>query len=406
MSVNYTIIPSNQTGITPGTTFASNFTSSPPYTLTAFLVPIDPSQYYVSYEMFNISGGAPSAASQNIQNGNIYEYGDNDVNLPSYIQSVEISNVDYGLYSGNVQIIATIDPNWIVPSDLTGLFTTVLDIDGDAQPNPNTTASNQFLINLQLQNANSNCSVYTYVQADAQPSSSPSDYEFEAQETSSQSGSVLVTQGSNWTENSPLFNQLNFMVWFFIVPDDGYYLSKNNLSIVGNEEVSQTGVINYSCNSCPPPIGPITTVSSVSGPSYMHNFTPHNDPQVLLSYPSGNESYMYFSEIPSINTTDYAAGMLESVFMVDSQYPTQVAYSTTNPYTSESGGGTPWDNLTIPDNFCPEDWEDNVVIIMFTGLHNYVAGVNPPDLTFEISGEAMQDDGSQCGEFNFEIEEE
>ena len=63
-------------------------------------------------------------------------------------------------------------------------------------------------------------------------------------------------------------------------------------------------------------------------------------------------------------------------------------------------------NGVTPDNYCPSDWTGNAVLVQLVAFSNIIPGSNPQDVVFRINGSAMFDDGSQCGEFNFDLEEQ
>lgn len=405
MAVNYILTPTNLNGVTVGETFGSNFDCPGPYQLAAIIQPIDQSQYYVSYEMFNISGGTPSPLTEpagnlncfdgtgyeSVVDKNVFEQGDADTNLPSYVLEVELFN-----YQDYVVIRATIDPNWIVPANLTGMFTTILDIDGDAQLITGTTSSQQFNISVQLDD-DSNCTVVPFLSPTQtiQNYAMPSLYIFEITQTGTTTGTVVASPGSATIESSPLYiPNLGFNYMFYIVPNNGYTISRHNLSIAtygstygtiyyngGYWETDSNaayGTISGNCGTCPYP---------QSSGSY--NFDGFKQAQVEIGGQNYNYSEVY-DYITSVEASD--------VRLVDTlgPYPN-------NPIPSF---GYEFVNGVTPDNYCPSDWTGNAVLVQLVAFSNIIPGSNPQDVVFRINGSAMFDDGSQCGEFNFDLEEQ
>ena len=280
MTVNYTLTPINLSSITVGQPFGSSFSSAPPYKMAAIIQATNPSQYYVSYEMFTISGGTPEPASEvaGDLNGVMedgYEYtvekhkfdpGDTETNLPSYVLEVEFFNMTNSSIGDHVVVRATIDPNWVVPANLTGMFTTIIDIDGDAQLLPVEPQANSFDISVYAigeggvlsPNENPGFRIQAAVPAfwaANYASQNSSHYILEAinEDITTQTNTfwngpravIRCTAGDDADEFSQLLNppayepnatgisntlQPNGVapLLFFIIPEDGYYVSRHN----------------------------------------------------------------------------------------------------------------------------------------------------------------------------------
>ena len=62
--------------------------------------------------------------------------------------------------------------------------------------------------------------------------------------------------------------------------------------------------------------------------------------------------------------------------------------------------------VTLPDNYCANDFANNAVAVMFPGLRNYQPGSNSPDIMVRIKGHAVEiDPDCESLEFNINIED-
>ena len=184
---------------------------------------------------------------------------------------------------------------------------------------------------------------------------------------------------------------------FYIVPNDGYTISRHNLSIVtyGStyedqyyngqwwESDSNVGLVSISlnCGMCPYPQDDGT-----------YKANKYEQAQVEIGGQNYNYSDYFDPFGPGVGT------LFPTIRLVDVLGPW--------PNNPEPDYYFEFVDGITPDWYCPSDWTDNVVIFQPVYLSSMIPGSNPQDMVFKINGSAMLDDGSECGEFNADIDEE
>ena len=65
--------------------------------------------------------------------------------------------------------------------------------------------------------------------------------------------------------------------------------------------------------------------------------------------------------------------------------------------------GAEYVNSVMPEQYCTSDWIGNSVLVNFTYLHNYIPGTNPNNIKITIDGAATALDGQQCLPFSIDL---
>ena len=65
--------------------------------------------------------------------------------------------------------------------------------------------------------------------------------------------------------------------------------------------------------------------------------------------------------------------------------------------------GAEYVNNVTPEQYCTSDWIGNSVLVNFTYLHNYIPGANPNNIKITIDGAATAFDGEQCLPFSVDL---
>ena len=253
------------------------------FELTKIFVPNPGFEVKPSY--FTINGYAPNEEINDANDGSTCErvwYNDQadnpGINLHEAIYKIKIAkacnNADPGsVLSGQVWISVSLKEDYELTSQLGDQLLLTIDIDGDAQPilNTNTNGSNivdntintegletnKFTIEVKMENeADSNCSVVflpvaTNLNVSGYWPQTPTEEDFVYEENSSSWRQLIAFRKYG---DAPLGSQrlgggvYDGLMGFFIVPNEGYTLSKNNLSIktslngspLNNPSVSET----------------------------------------------------------------------------------------------------------------------------------------------------------------------
>ena len=426
-SINYQIQPQNNT-VTPGQAIGNvncQFIST--------IVPLDPSEYYVNYDMFNVSGATPTETGDGFK---IFYNGDPGVILPSYVEKVEFTTDS----DDSTFMKVKVNPTWIVPINAVNPFQVVIDIDGDAQlissdsssdsdsDSGSTTIVNQFNITVSLTASVPNAKVFSVIPSgtngytDEFPASwtlTPVDSFFPSQASTSNSASVLCTySGSAQASARLMWNGTNLhnQAWFWIVPDQGYTVSRHNFSI-------ENSSISASTNPITGDIG-ATYYTASYVPQWMAgaNLSSFAEANVISNLDEGNYAYVGWGD----QTTDYnvfyeiGGTSTNATAMINNL--NAVAYGTSQvllidklggPYSDYDSvpypynlDGTDFTSGQPPNNYVALDWSNNAVLVALNGIQSYIPGETPEDVVLKLSGEAMLIDNATSNEFNINIEDE
>ena len=426
--INYQIQPLNNT-VTPGQPIGAN------NEFTSIIAPLDPSEYYVNYTMFNVSGATPTETGSNFRT---FYNGDSGVILPPYVEKVKFEDPTSGFYDGETIMKVTVNPVWIVPINSVSPFQIVIDIDGDAQlistdsssdsDSDSTTIVNQFNITVSLTASVPNAKVFSVIPGgtnsytDEFPASwtlTPVDSFFPSQASTSNSASVLCTySGSAQASARLMWNGTNLhnQAWFWIVPDQGYTVSRHNFSI-------ENSSISASTNPITGDIGATYyTASYVPQWAAGANLSSFAEANVISNLDEGNYAYVGWGA----QTTDYnvfyeiGATSINATAMINNL--NAVAYGTSQVLLIDKLGGpySDYDSVPYPynldgtdftagqppTNYVALDWSSNAVLIALNVIQSYIPGETPEDVVLKLSGEAMLIDNATSNEFNINIEDE
>lgn len=281
---------------------------------------------------------------------------------------------------------------------------------------------------------------------------------------------ILFEQNSIWTPQSQAFPDQYFQntYFFWLIPNDGYFLSRHNLSVQvlnpnnqtvefngvdyttssnistsynstltlggivypGNESLlNQTPLNNSTSNTInnPLPVNYYTTLGTnqaFGSPASYRGVTSYKDPVCTLSYSNGDNAGQTTTPIMSslgyngpitanhvdlYDTLPYVAGIpIGGVTMNVASGANTVLQNMNNDI------GVEYVNGVMPEQYCPSDWgvtntmdemvEKNAVLVALPQIARYVPGVNPPNIVIYINGSATPDDGSTCIDFNLSID--
>jgi hypothetical protein len=461
MAVNYQVTPLNVT-VTPGQTIAEGFTvvssgtdPSSLYVAIAAITAINESVYEVNYNDFNVSGATGEAGVTSVgANFNEFVAGGTGVILPDGVDKVRFT--DNGV-AGQVSMEVYFNPTYIIPVNATSPFEVIIDIDGDATLIPSepvvvaTNTLSNFKIKVKLTDTTPNCRVFSAIPpyAGVYSNLSPNQdaWQISGQNSLGVDQDNLETQVTfspqSTTQNeTPIFG-LNIQqmqqsssgsigntpthAWFWIVPDNGYTISRHNFSLNLVSEVPYINTVAQTNMFIPSGLSVVDNYNanidvSLSGIYYIYNLANPN-----------NVTGFQDNLISNLNNDYRATG--RSNFVVNATYPgnetsvdlnynSLVNSATTSIYSAiqqilfvDTGGA----GLTYPFNFQPTDsqledfqnatagvgtaadYNNNAVLVVLNGLYNYVPGVDAPDLLINIKGSAMISNDEESDEFNFTI---
>jgi|TARA_R110002072_G_scaffold2974_2_gene22698 hypothetical protein len=235
---------------------------------------------------------------------------------------------------------------------------------------------------------------------------------------------------------------------FYIIPDVGYKLSRNMLlpkstnsgGLIEVDGVQQTANVNYEMfklptqpqmDTTPMAIGPTESTYGTFPPNNMvfDNYYPStlwNNINVLVDGVSTPYNDLNFNQSTSDSSTQ-SLGFLSGdgftqtaaeLYLIDTISPNN------SQYFNVDANGNAGDNLgvygegynfgttggaagTIPDNYCPSDFDGNAVLVGINMLERFKPGENgyPSELRIQIKGAAVIDDGSECFDGNIQIDE-
>jgi len=365
--------------------------------------------------------------------------------------------------NNTVVVLAYLSPDYQVD---TSNVIIGLDIDGDAvEYNVGPQTASQFYISVEL-NDNANAKVFSVVPTglnnDIAETPSPwsimvVDPDWGWDSLNQTRASVLCTFAGSQAqqENAKLLwpgdtnpNQ----GWFWIVPNEGYTVSRHNFSLeggsIGGEQITgywsgweQVSYITW-------------TSSSIQGPqtSTGANLSDYDEAAIIgtcttylesLNYTNVDENNLCEGAYPfvgwdsvtfQINTSTIQAqfeGEVEDVSAANlyggengtygsstSLYnsTSQVLFVDTAAYVDTSAGevfddidypyslyNDTFNNGSLPDNLCPSDWNGNAVLIVLNGIKDHTPGAYPKNIRLKIDGSAMLDDGSVCENVEVDI---
>lgn len=355
---------------------------------------------------------------------------DTDLNVPIY----------------KVEVYAVLDPLYPI---MTQDVNIVLDIDGDAVEltAPVVIPASSFTITARLQDG-ANASIYSALPAGVNAGAtynsmfSPQSYSVNQIVSISYAtdgiyeASVICNPASGATTSSQLMsvnNQSPNTAWFWIVPNDGYTVSRDNFypattTVTGLPTVGSGFVVGYDNlygqyydiygNVSP---GGSTTLSAETYAANIQGVTVPsvtNGPQVNLvgSFPQGTYNFTgydnpvieYGGVLTNINSlSNYGSSMstVNQLLLLDTAgSPVETDGSTLGSYPFNLDGQD-FVNGVPPNTYCPSDWSTNAVLIMLDGISTFIPGENPPNIVIDIYGQAMLDDGSECLDVTINIEE-
>ena len=415
-------------------------------------------------------------------------------NLPDISDAVEVSAWDDGLLTGvvtalpigvtsvlmfnldsTVIVYAYLDPNYNISTQNINI---VLDIDGDAQPVVIPTPSNQFQIHVELTGANPNAKVFSIIPngTNYYYDNVPQSWLLKPVDPYGNNTKASVICNYTWPNVTNAQDSARLMwpgdnspkqMFFVIIPDDGYYLSRNNFyppstwcdldCILGANNIASDQVpldIVYASS----PSNPLTNlephiyqddvwvegwlaganlngteaeglIPSIQPQEPYHPYTGYGGTGPTSTY--GNVFFDYGGETVSA-TTLYNGGSNSGQYGVNSQvslidskiqgisggaitdwedvpYPYNlVVGQCPNPFNSEPQNDF-LDGVPIAD-YCANDWvlniasnPKNVVFVALQGIANHVPGGSPSDITLKLSGQAMPENGD-CTDVTINIE--
>ena len=384
-------------------------------------------------------------------------------NLPDVDSGVEVSAWDDGSFTGvvtalpigvtkvlmfnlnnTVMVYAYLDPNYSISNENINI---VLDIDGDAvaipvppiptPPTPPTPAQmGSFTISVRLQQ-NSGASVYAIT-----PSGSPyqgvswnynSNYSINAYNplssllvasgiTGSDKATLLCTPNYSTTQNQTLMsNPINLagenQAWFWIVPNEGYTVSRDSFYpdtgvSVSDEPINNTvnettsiytgPLFGFYCTSGVPDQLISNSQESIiqagvyGGTTAGSAATGYND---VIAYYGSEQTSISNIYGNSTSPTEYGSSEL---LLIDSSSTSIGSSNLVYPFNID---GQDFINGVMPSVYCPSDWAGNGVLVALNGIKSMIPGFNPSDIIIDIYGQAMLDDGSQCADVTINIEE-
>lgn len=287
----------------------------------------------------------------------------------------------------------------------------------------------------------------------------PSNYSFVSSVSSEQPGSSIGSINFTPSTNNPTFQSLIFTpndversILFYIIPKPGYKLSRNMLipkSTHGGIGIdvdgeTQSSNVNYEMFQLPslPQMNPLPDLTNENQSTY-DSFPPHNMvfdsyyPSTLwdninvlvdgvstaydsLSFGIGQSLQSYWSNKDlGLQVSELSSSDAPELFLIDTISPTL-----NNQYFNADASGNVEDNLgvygegynfgttgssagTIPDGYCPSDFNGNAVLVGVNHLRDFKPGQNnyPAEIKIQIKGAAVEDDGSECVNVDIQIDE-
>ena len=421
--------------------------------LRMIIVPND--GYVVSASDFTIGGLGPSQIVQSTffstgAPANISELGENLVNiqnvrywnnivppepydLPSYIDGIRMYDSSTpGAIDNTVVVLAHIDDYYDIEEEN---ITITLNIDGDAQLYVPETPSNQFTISVELTSDTPNASVFSVIpmNLNSNVNETPSSWVISPVDPDGNfnKASVLCTYNDSVEsqetakllyENTSSHNQ----AWFWIVPNNNYYVSRNNFYIENggiSSEISETGALTgvisgtyltntYSSNfqaganlsdyqqaeSIPPGSTNVLAQGKYAYTGYGTLLSSSNA-FFDLDGVTTNATAVYGGQFGNYTTSALLYGS-KQILLIDTISDYESFESVEYPYNllpSSFTNGDPGENV------CANDWDNNAILIAFNGIKDHVPGSTPSDITLKLSGQAMYDDGFMCSDVELEL---
>jgi len=427
--------------------------------------PIDPSTYYVKASSFKISGQSQTSivdavpwtgAQYTISNTYVFDPTVNtSIILPNSVSQVKMWNsISECSPNNEVYVAAFLEDDYIINQDTT----ITLDIDGDANLTSEILVVDEekFTISVVLKGVGDNppnCTVVPFLHGPDVPYSTFS-WNQEITATGGTTGTIEFDLGSS----AQTFDQLtgNVMtlyqhkLWFWIIPDDGYVLSRHNLWLTHTGGTTTTGAVvndygSFDENTNVFNMAFSNNINVISGLNYFENVPLVQDssgnmvPDFPIEFqPSlgtnivSNRGTIYknvdieitsyqgspcatsitttgnynndISYINNFNDTLSSIGLFDTRFGIGSQgipFPspstiTMNGYGWSNIYgltTNSNSGGTG----EMPDTQCPLDYQGNAVYMRLLGVGSYQPSTqNSADIVINVYGAATPLDGSEC----------
>ena len=278
-------------------------------------------------------------------------------------------------------------------------------------------------------------------------------------------GSLIFNPTSVWWEGSVALPQEYSSlksIFFWLVPDQGYVLSRHNVSVsqvdgtgtttyfdygfisgqytgtsnavgIGNYQNTTTDVFGTAAtqgyvmdwvNTFPNNIAQAIEYDQLTGHPYE---TPDGGTALTSSYRGATKYHNVNATISSnYNNLSEQSQSLNTIFvptdssnpditLIDSKQYTlgtpilgQFINSVQNTTPAQldflsDDSGAEFINNIMPTQYCTSDWINNSVLVNFTYLHYYIPGTNPNNIKITINGAATQYDNQQCIPFNVNI---
>ena len=331
-----------------------------------------------------------------------------------------------------------------------------LDIDGDADlievPVVTDTGSeppdNSFKIKVEMTLGDeSNCEVHaftSYLFSTANANGGGYDYyaaSLPASPATSSDHLILTPSNGTVVGQTPILGSgvyVDDIMLFAIAPKPGYTLSRHNLSLTtlnstmgsisySGQDYSTDSNVQYASQSIVTSDftpwtnygqhGLVPVSTSTSNWSGTYYTTKYNNVQVQLDNPQdppGTVNTINYNNLPNITsgtiTDSSSTSVLWNIRLIDLKTNNYLSgFSATSTGQTSPLEGYEFVDGQIPLNYCPGDWNNNVVLITIRGLNTYIPTLtsdsNPPaDIVFKINGSAMLDDGSVCSDASIIID--
>ena len=356
---------------------------------------------------------------------------------PDIVQMVMMhDSATPGTVGNYVVVYAFLDPNWEVPEG-----GQVLDIDGAAVQIGSISSggdiivsdnNNQRQLSLEMDaGADSNCIVVPYIPPSLTPTSSQ--WQYQSNQSQNQSRAWFTwNPGSdmNNIDSQPLFppssGTLSVDRWFWIIPKEGYTLSRHNLYFsttdVSNVEYTWSDVdggdnltyyansnVNIQANDNLPAFPPnetyprcITIPAGVEYPDEINDISAGVYATTSWSnvYVEFGGSNMNINDIQNMTIPPMFAGV-GNIILADitdtAPSLSEAAAATYFPGCRPNGFGYDFVVGVMPDSNCPSDFDKNqAVAVHIFNMGMYIPGQNAPNIKIKVYGSAMFNNGDEC----------